>query len=56
MLAILFRHFVFIAPKTLSYLVFQSFEFERHVMKVIPERAVRAKIDIYVFIKLKSPQ
>jgi hypothetical protein len=29
--------FGFIALKTLNYLVFQSFEFERHLMKVIPE-------------------
>jgi len=26
-----------IAPKTLSYLAVQSFHFERHLMKVIPE-------------------
>ena len=29
--------FGFIAPKTLSYLSFRSFDFERHLMKVIPE-------------------
>ena len=28
-LAIMFRPFDFIAPKTLSYLAFQSFDFER---------------------------
>jgi hypothetical protein len=37
MLIILFRPFGFIAPKTLDYLTFQSFDFERHLMKVIPE-------------------
>ena len=26
-----------IAPKTLNYLASQSFDFQRHVMKVIPE-------------------
>jgi hypothetical protein len=36
-LAILFRPFDFIAPKTLIYLIFQSFDFERHLMKVITE-------------------
>jgi len=35
--AILFRPFGFIAPKTLNYLAFQSFDFEHHLMKVIPE-------------------
>jgi hypothetical protein len=29
--------FGFIALKTLNYLPFQSFAFERHLMKVIPE-------------------
>jgi hypothetical protein len=29
--------FAFIAPKTLDYLPFQSFDLERHLMKVIPE-------------------
>jgi hypothetical protein len=27
----------FIAAKTLNYLAFQPFDFERHLMKVIPE-------------------
>jgi hypothetical protein len=27
----------FIAPKTLNYLAFQSFDFERHLMKVVQE-------------------
>ena len=27
----------FIASKTLSYLAFQSFDFEQHLMTVIPE-------------------
>jgi hypothetical protein len=49
-LAILFRTFGFIAPKTLKFLVFQSFDFERTCWRVIQERAVRTNIDIYVFI------
>jgi hypothetical protein len=36
-MTILFKPFGFIAPKTLNYLVFQSFDFERHLMNVIPE-------------------
>jgi hypothetical protein len=36
-LAILFRPFGFIAPKTLNDFAFQSFDFERHLMKVIQE-------------------
>ena len=36
-LAIMFRPFGFIAPKTLNYLAFQSLDFERHLMKVILE-------------------
>jgi hypothetical protein len=34
-LAILFRVFGFIDPKTLNDLAFQSLDFERHLMKVI---------------------
>jgi hypothetical protein len=33
----LFVTFGFIAPKTLNYLVFQSSDFERHLMKLILE-------------------
>jgi hypothetical protein len=36
-LVIPFRPFGFIAPKTLKYLAFQSLNFERHLVKVIPE-------------------
>jgi hypothetical protein len=37
-LGTLFRPFGFIAPKHfLSYLAFQSFDFEHHLMKVIQE-------------------
>ena len=34
-LALLYRPFSFIAPKHLNYLPFQSFDIERHLMKVI---------------------
>ena len=50
MLVILFRHFGFIAPKTLNYLAFQSFDFERTWWRLIQTRVVRTKFDIYVFI------
>jgi hypothetical protein len=38
--AILFRPFGFIAPKTLIYLAFQSFDFESTLMNAIPETVV----------------
>jgi hypothetical protein len=36
-LSILIKPFCFIAPKALHYLAFQSFDFDRHLMKIIPE-------------------
>ena len=45
-LSILFRSFGFIAPKTLNYLVFQYFDFERTWWRLF----VGTKFDIYVFI------
>jgi hypothetical protein len=42
----------FIAPKTLNYLAFQSFYFERTWRRLFQKRAVRTKFDIYVFIFL----
>jgi hypothetical protein len=47
--ATLFRSFGFIAPKTLHYVTFQSFYFERHLMKDIPETC-RPQSIWYVFI------
>ena len=37
MLAILFRPFGFIAPKSLNYLAFQYIGFERHLVKIFPK-------------------
>ena len=45
-LAILFRHFGFIAPKTI--LGVQSFDFERTRWRLFQKRVVRTKFDIYV--------
>ena len=42
--------FVFIAPKTLNYSVFQSFDFERTLWRLFQKHAVYTKLDIYVFI------
>jgi transposase len=50
-LAIMFRPFDFIAPKTLSYLSFQSFDFERSWWWLFQKHVVCTKFDIYVFIK-----
>ena len=49
-LAILFRPFGFIDPKTLNQMAFQSFGFERTWWKLFQKRVVRTKFDIYVFI------
>ena len=38
MLAILFRPFGLLAAKALTYLTFQSLDFERHLIKIIPEK------------------
>jgi hypothetical protein len=51
-LAILFIPFGFIAPKTLIYLAFQSFDFGRTWWRLFQKRVVRTKSDIYVFIKV----
>ena len=44
-----FRPFGFIAPKTLNYLAFQSFDFERTWWRLFQKRVVRTKFDIYLF-------
>ena len=49
-LAILFRPFGFIAPKTLNYLAFQSFDLEITWWRLFQKRVMRTKLDIYVFI------
>ena len=38
------------APKTLNYLAFQSFDFERTRWRLFQKRVVRTKFDIYVII------
>ena len=50
LLAIPFRPFGFIAPKTLNYLAFQSFDFERTRWRLFQKRVVCTKFDICVFI------
>ena len=42
----------FIAPKTLNYLAFQSFDFEFTWWWLFQKRVVRIKFDIYVFITI----
>jgi len=49
-LAVLFKTFGFIAPKTLTYLSFQSLDFERTWWGLFQIRVLRTKFDIYVFI------
>ena len=49
-MAILFRPFCFIAPKTLNYLASQSFDFEPTLWWLFQKRVVRTKSDNYVFI------
>jgi hypothetical protein len=47
----------FIAPKTLNYLVFQSFDFEHTWWRLFQKRVVRTNFDIYVFMKsMKTPK
>jgi hypothetical protein len=41
-----------IAPKTLNYLAFQSFDFERTWWRLVQKRVVRTTFDIYIFISL----
>jgi hypothetical protein len=50
-LAIMFKPFSFIAPKTLNDLVFQSFDFENTWWRLFQKHVVRTKLDIYVFIE-----
>ena len=40
----------FFAPKTLNYLVFQSFDFQRTWWRLVQKRVVCTKFDILVFI------
>jgi len=47
-LAILFRPFGFIAPKTLNYWAFQSVDFEYTWWRLLQKRVVRTRVDIYV--------
>jgi hypothetical protein len=49
---ILFRPFGLIAPKSLKYLAFQSFDWERTWYRLFKKRVVRTKFDIYVFITI----
>ena len=50
----LFRPFDLIAPKTLNYLTFQSFDFECTWWRLFQKRSVRTKFDIYTFIVLNN--
>jgi len=49
-LAILFMPFGFIAPKSLNYLAFQSFDFVSTWWRFFQKRVIHTKLDIYVFI------
>jgi hypothetical protein len=49
-LDIMFMPFGFIAPKTLNYLAFQSFDFECTWWRLFQGRVVRTKFDIYFFM------
>ena len=54
-LAFLLRSFGFPAPKRLlSYLAFQSFDFEGTWWRLFQKRVVRTKLDIYVFVTLMT--
>jgi hypothetical protein len=47
----------FIAPKTLNYLAFQSFDFERTWWRLLQKRVVRSKFDISLCNRcLSAPQ
>ena len=48
----LFRPFGFIAPKTLIYLAFQSFDCKHTCWRLFQKRVARTKFDIYVFISI----
>ena len=49
-LPFLCRPFGLITPKTLYYLTFQSFDFERTWWRLFQKRDARTKFDIYAFI------
>jgi hypothetical protein len=38
------------SKRHLSYFIFQSFEYERNLMEVIPEKRVCLKLDIWAFM------
>jgi hypothetical protein len=38
----------------LNHLAFQSFDYKRHMMKVIPETCCGTTLDIYIFYVLKN--
>jgi hypothetical protein len=42
--------FEIMPPKTLNYMAFQSFDFERTLLRLFQKRVVRTKLDIYVLI------
>jgi hypothetical protein len=46
--ASLFMSFGVIAPKTLNYLAFQFFDFERTWWRLFQKRIVRTKFDIFI--------
>jgi len=52
--AIVLRPFDFIAPKTINYLAFQSFHFERTWWRLFQKRVVCTKFDVYVFISIRE--
>jgi len=49
-LAILFIPFGFLVSKTLNYLAFQTFDFDRTWWRLYQKVVVYVKFDIYVFI------
>ena len=53
-MSILYRLFSFIAPKTLNYLVFTSFDFVCTWWMLFQKRHVRTEFDIYVFFLINS--
>ena len=44
----------FISPKTLNYLAFQSFDFERTWWRLFQKRVERTRFDMYVFMSVIS--
>jgi hypothetical protein len=47
---VMISEYTFIAPKTLSYFAFQSFDFERTWWRFFQKRVLRTNLDIYVLI------